>query len=319
MRRREFITLVGGIAVSPLSARAQQSEQIRCVGVLLTFAEDDSEEQAAIAAFLQRMLGWTNGRNLRIDTLWSAGNDDKMRKNVAEFVALVPDVVLAMGSSVGPLLQASSAVPVVFVSISDPVGAGYVNSLARPGGNATGFLSFEYGISGKWLELLKQIAPTVTRVGVIRDPRLFGAVQSVAASFGVETSAINVRDASEIERAITALAATSSGGLIVTASASAQVYRNLIIATAARHKLPAIYFNGRFVADGGLISYGPDFIDQYRSAAESVDRILKGEKPADLPVQAPTKYNLAINLKTAKALGLSVPQSVLGRADEVIE
>jgi putative ABC transport system substrate-binding protein len=328
MKRREFITLLGGAAtVWPVVARAQQADRVRRIGVLMTLAEGDSEGQAAITAFLLRMqqLGWIDGRNLRISTLWSAGNDDKMRKNVAELVAAAPEVILAMGASVGPLLQVSGAVPVVFVSVSDPVGAGYVNSLARPGGTATGFLAFEYGISGKWLELLKQIAPAVTRVGIVRDPAisaglgLFGAVQSVASSFGVETSPINVRDASEIERAITTFAATSNGGMMVTASSLALTHRGLIVALAARNKLPAIYFHRLFVAEGGLISYGPVFTDQFRGAADYVNRILKGEKAADLPVQAPTKYNLVINLKTAKALGLTVPPALLTGADEVIE
>jgi len=327
MRRREFITVLGGVAAWPVSARAQP-DRIRRIGVLMNLAEGDAEAQARIAAFLRglQQLGWTDGRNVRIDTLFAVGSGAETRKNVAELVARAPDVILATGSvSVGPLLQASSAVPIVFVIVPDPVGAGYVNSLARPGGNATGFSLFEYGIGGKWLELLKQIAPGVTRVAVIRDPAIsgglgvFGAIQSAAPSFGVEASAVNVRDASEIERDIAAFASNSSGGLIVTASGLANTHRSLIIALAARHRLPAVYFQRVFVADGGLISYGPNYLDQYRLAAGYVDRILKGEKPADLPVQAPTKYDLAINLKTAKALGLHVPNTLIGRADELIE
>jgi putative ABC transport system substrate-binding protein len=329
MRRRDFIKLVGGsAAVWPLASRAQQPDRMRRIGVLMNLAEGDAEAQARIAAFLRglQQLGWTDSRNVRIDTLFAVGSGAEARKNVADLVARAPDVILATGSvSVGPLLQVSSAVPIVFVLVPDPVGAGYVNSLARPGGNATGFSLFEYGIGGKWLELLKQVAPGVTRVAVLRDPAIsaglgvFGAIQSVAPSFGVEANAINVRDASEIERDIAAFASNSNGGLIVTASGLANTHRSLIIALAARHSVPAVYFQRRFVADGGLISYGPNYLDQYRLAAGYVDRILKGEKPADLPVQAPTKYDLAINLKTAKALGLNVPNTLIGRADELIE
>ena len=312
----------------PLAARAQQPERMRRIGVLMSLAADDPEAQARIAAFLQglQQLGWTDGRNVRIDTRWGAGDADDIRKYAAELVALAPDVILATGAAaVGPLLQATRTVPIVFVNVADPVGAGFVDSLARPGGNATGFILFEYGMSAKWLELLKQIAPGVTRAAVIRDPAIaagigqFGAIQSVAPSVGVEVSPVNVRDAGEIERAVTAFARSSNGGLIVTGSALAVVHRDLIITLAARHKLPAVYFQRFFVTGGGLISYGPDIIDQYRRAAGYVDRILKGEKPADLPVQAPTKYELVINLKTAKALGLDVPPSLLARADEVIE
>jgi putative ABC transport system substrate-binding protein len=329
MRRRDFIKLVGGsAAVWPLASRAQQPDRMRRIGVLMNLAEGDAEAQARIAAFLRglQQLGWTDSRNVRIDTLFAVGSGAEARKNVADLVARAPDVILATGSvSVGPLLQVSSAVPIVFVLVPDPVGAGYVNSLARPGGNATGFSLFEYGIGGKWLELLKQVAPGVTRVAVLRDPAIsaglgvFGAIQSVAPSFGVEANAINVRDASEIERDIAAFASNSNGGLIVTASGLANTHRSLIIALAARHSVPAVYFQRRFVADGGLISYGPNYLDQYRLAAGYVDRILKGEKPADLPVQAPTKYDLAINLKIAKALGLNVPNTLIGRADELIE
>jgi ABC-type uncharacterized transport system substrate-binding protein len=329
MRRRDFIKLVGGSAAAwPVASRAQQPDRMRRIGILMNLAEGDAEAQDRIAAFLLglQQLGWTDSRNVRIDTLFAVGSGAEARKNVADLVARAPDVILATGSvSVGPLLQVSGAVPIVFVLVPDPVGAGYVNSLARPGGNATGFSLFEYGIGGKWLELLKQVAPGVTRVAVLRDPAIsaglgvFGAIQSVAPSFGVEANAINVRDASEIEHDIAAFASNSNGGLIVTASGLANTHRSLIIALAARHSVPAVYFQRRFVADGGLISYGPNYLDQYRLAAGYVDRILKGEKPADLPVQAPTKYDLAINLKTAKALGLNVPNTLIGRADELVE
>jgi putative ABC transport system substrate-binding protein len=329
MRRREFITLLGGAAIAwPLAARAQQGERMRRIGVLMNTAADDPEGQARMAAFQQglQQLGWSNGRNVRIDTRWSAGDAKDIRKYAAELVALAPDVILTTGAAtVGPVQQATRTVPIVFTSVPDPVGAGFVDSLARPGGNATGFIAFEYGMSAKWLELLKEIAPRVTRVAVIRDPAIaagigqFGAVQSVAPSFGVEVSSVNVRDAGEIERGIAAFARSANGGLIVTTSALALVHRDLIIALSARHNLPAIYTGRHFVTGGGLISYGPDRVDQYPRAAAYVDRILRGEKPADLPVQAPTKYELAINLKTAKALGLNVPQALLARADEVIE
>ena len=329
MRRRKFISLLGGAAVAwPLLAGAQQGERMRRIGVLMITAADDPEGQARISAFLQGLhqLGWTDGRNVRLDYRWTAANADEIRKYATELVALAPDVILATGAStMGPLLQATRAVPIVFAYVADPVGAGFVDSLARPGGNATGFISFEYGISGKWLELLKQIAPGVTRAAIIRDPAIsagigmFGAIQSVASSFGVEASAVNVRDAGEIERAVAAFAREPNSGLIVTGSALAAVHRDLIATLAARHKLPAVYPNRLFATAGGLISYGADFIDQYRRAAGYVDRILKGEKPADLPVQAPTKYELVINLKTAKALNLEVPPTLLARADEVIE
>jgi putative ABC transport system substrate-binding protein len=316
MRRREFITLLGGAATAvwPLAARAQPAERMRRIGVLQTLASDDPQTQASIAAFLQGLqkLGWSDGRNVRIDYREGLGNTDNIRKYAAELVALAPDVILAIGTAnTGLLLQATRTVPIVFVVVIDPVGAGFVDSLARPGGNATGFLLFEYSLAGKWLELLKEIAPRV--IGQ------FGAVQAMAPSLGVELSPVDVRDAPEIERAVTAFARSGNGGLIVTPSALTTRYRDLIIALAARHKLPAVYGNRYFLAGGGLIYYGPDFIDQYRRAAGYVDRILKGEQPADLPVQAPTKYDLAINLKTAKALGLEIPASVLARADEVIE
>jgi putative tryptophan/tyrosine transport system substrate-binding protein len=328
MKRRAFITLLGGAATWPLAARAQQSSGMRRIGVLLPVAADDPDAQANIAAFLQvlQQLGWSDGRNVRIDTRWAAGNADNIRKYAAELAALAPDVIFTSGTAtLAPLLQAARTVPIVFGSVADPVGAGFIKSLARPGGNATGFIQFEYTLSGKWLELLKQISPGVTRVAVLRDAAItsgigqFAVIQSVAPSVGVEVSAINVRDAGEIEGDIADFARTSNGGLIVTASALASTHRDLIIALAVRHKLPAVYYRRYFVARGGLISYGYDSVDQYRRAAGYVDRILKGEKPADLPVQAPTKYELVINLKTAKALGIDVPPQLLARADEVIE
>jgi putative tryptophan/tyrosine transport system substrate-binding protein len=327
MKRRDFITLLGGAAAWPVAARAQQGERMRRIGVLVAVA-DDPEGQTRIAAFLQglQQLGWVDGRNVQIDMRWAAGDPDRFRKYAAELVALAPDVILAAGGAVVPLLlQATRTVPIVFTQTSDPVGGGFVDSLARPGGNATGFLAFEYGISAKWLELLKEIAPRVTRAAVIRDVAIasgtgqWGALQSAAPSFGVELSPVNMRDASEIERAIAAFARSPNGGMILTGSALAVVHRDLIITLAARHKLPAIYYSRSFVTGGGLISYGPDPIDLHRRAASYVDRILKGEKPADLPVQAPTKFQLVINLKTARSLSLEVPPMLLARADEVIE
>jgi ABC-type uncharacterized transport system substrate-binding protein len=330
MRRREFITLLGGAAAAwPLAARAQQADRVRRIGALIGApSADNPDAQANIRAFLQvlQQLGWTDGGNVRIDIRWGAGNADDIRKYAAELAALAPDVIFASGTaSVGPMLQATRTVPIVFANVADPVGAGFVDSLARPGGNASGFIQFEYSLSGKWLELLKQIAPGVTRAAVLRDPAItsgigqFAVIQSVAPSVGVEVSAINVRDAGEIERAVTAFARSSNGGLIVTASALAVLHRQLIIALAARHKLPAVYYRRYFVTSGGLISYGYDVVEQFRGAAGYVDRILKGATPADLPVQAPTKYELVINLKTAKAMDLDVPATVLARADEVIE
>ena len=326
--RRKFIALIGGAAAWPLAARAQQGEPMRRIGALMSTAADDPEGQARIAAFQHglQQFGWTIGRNVRIDSRWPVGDSERTRRYAAELVALAPDVILATGSAAAaPLLQATRTVPVVFVIVPDPVGAGFVNSLARPGGNATGFIQFEYGISGKWLELLKQIAPGVTRAAILRDPAIsagigqFGAIQAVAPSLGVEASPINVRAADEIERAVADFARAPNGGLIITGSALAIFHRHLIIALAAKHRLPAVYFQRTLVADSGLISYGADVLDQYRRAASYVARILKGEKPADLPVQTPTKYELVINLKTAKALSLEIPSSVLARADEVIE
>jgi len=328
VRRREFITLLGSAASWPLAARAQQDERIRRVGVLMPHTQDNPVGQARIAALSQELqkYGWTVGRNVAIDVRWAGPYADNIRKHAAELTAHAPDVILANGSVVvAPLLQATRTVPIVFVIVPDPVGAGFVDNLARPGGNATGFMQFEYSLSGKWLELLKQIAPWMTRAAVVRDPTIpagtgqFGAIQSVAPAVGVEVSPIGMHDAGEIERAIAAFARRSNGGLIVTGSALSLLHRDLIIALAARYKLPAVYFERAYVTAGGLISYGPDLVDQFRQAASYVDRILKGEKPSDLPVQAPTKYELVINLKTARALGLDLPASVLASADEVIE
>ena len=329
LRRREFITLLGGAAAWPLVVRAQQRERMRRIGVLMNLGSDDAEGQARNAAFLQGLqeLGWTVGRNVRIEYRWGAGDAELFRRYASEMVALAPDVILAVGGAVVPsLLQATRTVPIVFTGTPDPVGAGFVESLARPGGNVTGFAPFlDFGISAKWLELLKEIAPHVTRVGVIRDPAVatgvgqLGAIQSVAPSLGVELRPLGVRDAGEIERSITAFARSPNDGLIVTGSTLVVVHRNLIVTLAARHKLPAVYYDRMFAAAGGLISYGTDQIDQYRLAAGYVDRILKGEKPADLPVQALTKYELVLNLKTAKGLGLEIPPTVIARADEVIE
>jgi len=301
---------------------------MRRVGVLMPSATEDSEAKTRVAAFLQGLqeLGWTDGRNIRIEYRWGSGDAGRVPKYSEELVALAPDVILAQGSSTaGPLLQATRAIPIVFVIVPDPVSAGFVDSLARPGGNATGFLMFEYGISAKWLELLKRIEPGVMQVAVLRDPTLtasvaqLAAIQSVAPSFRVELTPVNLRDAGEIERGITTFAGRPNGGLIVTASPLATLHRKLIIALAIRHKLPAVYFERYFVTSGGLISYGPHFVDQFRQAAGYVDRILKGEKPADLPVQAPTKYEVVINLTTAKALKLTVPSTLLASADAVIE
>jgi putative ABC transport system substrate-binding protein len=329
MRRRDFIVLLGGTAATrPLPARAQQTKQMRRIAVLMVLGADDPEGQARIAAFAQglQQLGWTVGQNVQIDYRWASVNAEELRKYAAELVALKPDVILAHSSSaVAQLLQATRTVPIVFTNDADPIGAGYVDSLARPGGNATGFIVFEYAMGGKWLELLKEIAPHVTRAAVICDsaiaagPAEFGAIQAVAPSLGVELRPVDIRDAGEMERAITMFAGSPNGGLIVTGSAAATIHRQLIVALAARNQLPAVYYTRYFVTGGGLISYGPDYVDQYRLAAAYVDRILKGEKPADLPVQTPTKYQTVINLKTAKAQGLTVPPALLARADEVIE
>jgi putative ABC transport system substrate-binding protein len=330
MRRREFIGLLGGVAAIPLAARAQQ-ERKRRVAILSSAGAIDASDpqvQANIAAFLQALeqLGWTSGHNLQIDHRVGGGNAERIRKQAAELVTLAPDVIVSAGAtSVGPLLQATRSVPVVFVNVADPIGAGYAESLARPGGNATGFMSFEYNLSGKWVELLKQIAPSVTRAGVLRDAAIssgigqFAVIQSVAPSIGVDVSPISLRDSAEIERGIAAFSRFANGGLIATASAATVFHRDLIIKLAARHKLPAVYSRRLYVTSGGLISYGSDILDQFRRAAGYVDRILKGEKPADMPVQAPTKYEMVINLKTAKELGITMPPSVLARADEVIE
>ena len=327
MKRREFITLLGAAAGWSLTARAQQAERVRRIGVLMNTATN-APQRANLAAFLQvlQQLGWTDGGNVRIEIRWAGGSASAIRNYAAELVALAPDVIFATGTAgMAPLLQATRTLPIVFVQVADPVGAGYVDSLARPGGNATGFVQFEYSLSGKWLELLKEIAPGVTRVAVLRDPAItsgigqFAVIQSVAPSFGVDATAINVRDAHEIEHAVAAFARSANGGLILTASALAVVHSKLIIGLAAQHKLPAVYYRRAYVASGGLASYGPNPVDHFRLAAGYVDRILKGEKPANLPVQVPTKYELEINLKTAKALGLTVPPQLLARADKVIE
>jgi len=330
MRRREFMGLVGGAAITwPLAARTQQRERMRRIGMLMAYNANDPQGQIRNAAFLQglQQLGWTVGQNVQMDYRWSAaGNLDDTRKYAAELVALAPDVIFAPGTaSLGPALQATRNIPIVFAIVPDPVGSGFVNSLARPGGNATGFTSFDYGIGAKWLELLKEVAPKVTRAGIIRDPTvaaglgMWAAIQSASPATGIEVSPINMTDADEIERAVAAFAQAQNGGLIVTGSALTVRHRDLIISLAARHKLPAIYYDPYYVAAGGLVAYGVDNVDQFRRAAGYVDRILKGEKPADMPAQQPTKYELVINLKTAKALGLTVPQSLLASADDVIE
>jgi putative ABC transport system substrate-binding protein len=328
MERREFIALLGGAAAWPLTARAQQGNRIRRVSVLMPYDANDPQAQVRNAAFLEglQQLAWTVGNNIQIDYRWSGGNEDDTRRYAAELVSLAPDVVFTSGSAaVAPLQRATRTVPIVFAQVPDPVGAGFVDSLARPGGNITGFTPFEYGIGAKWLELLKQITPSVTRVAVIRDAAitagigLWGAIQSVSPSFGVELRPIDVHDAGEIERAVGTFAGSPNGGLILTGSALAIMHRDLIIALAARYRLPAVYYERYFAVAGGLVSYGSDSVEQFRLAAGYVDRILKGEKPAELPVQAPTKYDLVINLKTAKAMGLNVPDTLLVRANEVIE
>jgi len=328
MQRREFVTLLGGAAAWPLAARAQQSARARRLGVLHTQAESNAESQARVITLRQALqqLGWSEGRDLQIDYRWSAANVANTRKFAADLVALTPDVILTGGAApLAELLQATRQVPIVFTLVADPVGAGFVESLARPGGNATGFTALEYGFGAKYLELLKEIDPGVTRAAIVRDASisvgigLFGAIQSAAPSARVEVSPVGVRDAAEIEQSVAAFARGANGGLIVTASPAAFVHRNLIVALAARYKLPAVYPGREFVTAGGLIGYGPDILDQYRQAAGYVDRILKGVKPADLPVQNPTKYQLVVNLKTAKSLGVEIPPTVLARADEVIE
>src|ERR1700730_17688619 len=327
VKRRKFITLLGGAAAWPLAVSAQQSERVRQIGVLDSGVHD-LNSRARLAAFRERLqqLGWIEDRNVRINFHWAEGSPAETRKHAAELVALAPDVILTTGSAgTGPMLQTTSTIPIVFVIVPDPVGAGFVASLSRPGGNATGFMMFEYNLSGKWLELLKEIAPNVTRAAILRDPAVtagigqFAVIQSVAASVGVDVSPVNIREPTEIERALATFASSPNGGIVLTASALSGVHHNLIISLAARYNLPAVYIERYYVADGGLISYGPNFIDQFRRAADYVDRILKGDNPADLPVQAPTKYELTINLKTAKALGLEVPPTLLARADEVVE
>jgi ABC-type uncharacterized transport system substrate-binding protein len=326
--RREFIVLLGGAAVAwPLAARAQQGERMRRIGVLMNTGADEPESQARLAAFMQGLqeLGWAVGRNMRIDHRWSQGDVARLRKDATELVALGPEVILAgVGATTPTLQQATRTVPIVMAQGIDPVGAGYVESLARPGTNITGFIQFEYSLAGKWMELLKEVAPGVTRVGVLREPGAaavgqWAMIQAVAQSSGVELRPIELRDASEIERAITAFARSPNAGLIVGVSAASLTHRELIIRLAVQHRLPVVYAYRVFVTSGGLITYGPDIASLYRRAAGYVDRILKGEKPTDLPVQAPTKYELAINLKTAKALGLEVPPTLLARANEVIE
>ena len=329
MKRREFITLLCGAATTwPLAANAQQQEGMRRIGMLTGIAGEDVQTKARIAAFLQELqkLGWTEGRNFRMDIRAGAGNLATIRKYAADLVALAPDVIVVSGTTpVTLLLEATHKVPIVFTVVVDPMGAGFVNKLSRPGGNVTGFMNFDYSLSGKWVELLKQVAPGVTQVAVLRDTSSsggigqFAVIQAVAPSLGLEASTINVGDPREMDRAVTEFAREPNGGLIVTAAPSTVVHRDLIIALAARHKLPAVYFDRTPVAEGGLISYGADLVGQFRQAASYVDRILRGEKPANLPVQAPNKYELVINLKTAKALGLTIPPSVLARADEVIE
>jgi putative ABC transport system substrate-binding protein len=328
MRRREFITLIGGTTAWSFAARSQPGERMRRVGVLLPATADDSEYPMLVKTFVEglQQLGWTEGRNVRIDIRWAGGGPDTNRRNAEELVAMAPDVIVASGNaSAGPLLQTTRTIPVVFTIVPDPVGAGLVDSLARPNGNATGFTSFAYDIGGKWLGLLKEIAPRVTRVAVIRDSAInagvgqWSAIQTAAPSFGVEVTPINLSTAGELKGAISEFARSANGGLIVTSSGLAITYRDTIVTLASQQKLPALYYSRGFVSAGGLMSYGSDRIEQFRSAAGYVDRILKGEKPTNLPVQAPTKYQLVINLKTAKGLGLSVPPTLQGRADEIIE
>jgi putative ABC transport system substrate-binding protein len=328
MRRREFITLIGGATAWPLAARAQPNERMRRVGILEPIAAETPGAKARHAAFMERLqqLGWTPGRNVQVEVRWAHGDEALTRKYAAELVALGPDVIVAGGGvGVAAMLKATQTIPIVFVVVPDPVGSGFVDSLSQPGGNATGFMMFEYNLSGKWLELLKEIAPNVTHVAVLRDPNAvvgigqFAVIQSVAPSLSVEVRPIDLREPAQIERAIVSFAQAPNGGMIMPATAVGAANVNLIIAAAARYKLPAVYIQRFYVAAGGLISYGPNFLDQYARAAEYVDRILKGEKPGNLPVQVPTKYELAVNMKTATALGLTVPTALLARADEVIE
>jgi putative ABC transport system substrate-binding protein len=328
MRRRDLGKAIVGMAIWPLVARAQQSTRMRRVGVLMPNIANDPQTKERNAAFLQglQQLGWTVGQNIQIDYRWSGGTEDAIQKDAAELVSLAPDVIFALGSSaVGPLRRATRTVPIVFTAVADPVGAGFVESLARPGGNITGFTPYEYSIGGKWLELLKEIAPNVTRAAVLRDPTtssglgLWAGIQSVSRVVSIEVSPVNMGEAGEIERSLAAFARSPNGGLIMTGSWLAVVYRELVIMLAARHRLPAVYYDRYFAVAGGLISYGPNFVDEFRRAAGYIDRILKGEKPADLPVQAATKHDLVINLKAAKALGISVPPTLLARADEVID
>jgi putative ABC transport system substrate-binding protein len=327
MRRREFITFVGSaVVVWPLAAHAQQAEQMRRVAILMNVDSTEQRENHAVFVQVLQQLGWIDGRTVRIDTRWANGQASEIRKHAAEIVALAPDLIVATGNAgMVPVLQATRTIPIVFANVADPVGAGIVETIARPGGNATGFVQFEYSLSGKWLELLKQIAPSVTRVAVLRDPDIpsgigqFAIIQSVAPPLGVEVSSISIRDADQIGRAVTAFARSPNGGLIITPSALAVAHREIIVSLAAKYRLPAVYYRRWFVDKGGLISYGYDALQQYRNAAGYVDRILKGAKPADLPVQVPTKYDMVINLKTAKALGLAMPATLLTSADEVIE
>jgi putative ABC transport system substrate-binding protein len=327
MRRREFITFVGSaVVVWPLAAHAQQAEQMRRVAILMNVDSTEQRENHAVFVQVLQQLGWIDGHTVRIDTHWANGQASEIRKHAAEIVALAPDLIVATGNAgMGPLLQATRTIPIVFANVADPVGAGIVETMARPGGNATGFVQFEYSLSGKWLELLKQIAPSVTRVAVLRDPDIpsgigqFAIIQSVAPPLGVEVSSISIRDADQIEQAVTAFARSPNGGLIITPSALAVAHRETIVSLAAKYRLPAVYYRRWFVDKGGLISYGYDALQQYRNAAGYVDRILKGAKPADLPVQVPTKYDMVVNLKTAKALGLAMPPTLLTSADEVIE
>jgi putative tryptophan/tyrosine transport system substrate-binding protein len=328
MKRREFLTLISAVAAWPVVARAQRPERMRRVSVLMNTAADDVEGQERISAFVQRLqgLGWTEGQNVHVDTRWASGMAGGYRKSATELVELKPEVILANGTpAVAPLLEATGTIPIVFVNVIDPIGAGFVASLAQPGGNATGFTIYEYSMGGKWLEVLKEIAPHLTRAAVLRDPGvasglgLFGAAQAVAPSLRMELTPVDVRDPGEIERGVTGFARSSNGGLIVTGSAAALRHRDVIISLAARYRLPTIFPSRVYVTGGGLISYGPDQIAPYRRAAEYVDRILKGERPSDLPVQAPTKFQLVVNLKTANSLGITIPQSLLARADEVIE